>query len=69
MLLPAGITHTFVVSPGGPLRTLQITTPAGFEEFAAMVGEPALQRRLPDPRPVDPAALAHAGELHGVEIL
>ena len=52
-----------------PLRTLQITTPAGFEDYAAMVGEPAAERRLPDPGPVDPVVLAHAGRLHGVEIL
>lgn len=69
VLLPAGMPHTFVVSADGPLRTLQITTPSGFEDFAAAVGEPAAERRLPDPGPVDPAALAHAGALHGVEIL
>ncbi|MGZ4604258.1 MAG: cupin domain-containing protein [Kineosporiaceae bacterium] len=69
VLLPAGLAHTFLVSPDGPLRTLQITIPAGFEEFAALVGGPAEERRLPDPGPVDPAALAHAGHLHGVEIL
>jgi mannose-6-phosphate isomerase-like protein (cupin superfamily) len=69
VLLPAGLAHTFVVDSGGPLRTLQITTPAGFEEFAAAAGEPATERRLPDPGPVDPAALAHAGHLHGIEML
>ena len=69
VLLPAALPHTFVVSADAPLRTLQITTPAGFEAFAAAVGEPAGERRLPDPGPVDPAALAHAGALHGVEIL
>jgi mannose-6-phosphate isomerase-like protein (cupin superfamily) len=69
VLLPAGLPHTFLVGSNGPLRTLQITTPAGFEEFAAAVGEPATERRLPDPGALDPAALAHAGRLHGVEIL
>ena len=69
VLLPAGLPHSFVVAPSGPLRTLQITTPAGFEDYAAMVGEPAAERRLPDPGPVDPVVLAHAGRLHGVEIL
>lgn len=69
VLLPAGVPHTFLVSDDGPLRTLQITTPAGFESFAAAVGLPAGERRLPDPGPVDPAALAHAGALHGIEIL
>jgi hypothetical protein len=57
------------VGPDEPLRALQITTPSGFEKFAAAVGGPANARRLPDPGPVDPAALAHAAQLHGVEIL
>jgi len=69
VLLPAGLPHTFLVGPGEPLRTLQITTPGGFEDFAAAVGGEAAERRLPDPGPVDPAALAHAAQLHGVEIL
>ncbi len=69
VLLPVGLAHTFVVGPDQPLRTLQITTPAGFEQFAASAGEPASQRRLPDPAPVDPAALAHTAALHGVELL
>lgn len=34
VLLPAGQPHTFVVGPHA-LRTLQITTPSGFEDFAA----------------------------------
>ena len=69
VLLPAGLAHSFLVSPDAPLRTLQITTPGGFEQFAAAVGEPATGRELPDPGPFDPAALAHVAQLHGVEIL
>jgi mannose-6-phosphate isomerase-like protein (cupin superfamily) len=69
VLLPAGLPHTFLVGADGPLRTLQITTPGGFEDFAAAAGGEAAERRLPDPGPVDPAALAHAAALHGVEIL
>ena len=69
VFLPSGLAHTFLVSADGPLRTLQITTPAGFEEFAAAVGQEASHRGLPEPSPVDPAALAHAAAMHGVEIL
>ena len=69
VLLPKGEPHTFLVAPGEPLRALQITTPAGFEDFAAAVGGPALERRLPDPGPIDPAALGHAAALHAIEIL
>jgi mannose-6-phosphate isomerase-like protein (cupin superfamily) len=69
VLLPAGLPHTFLAGQDEPLRTLQITTPAGFEKFAAAVGEPARERRLPDPAPIDPAALGHAAALNGIEIL
>ncbi len=60
VLLPAGLPHTFVVGPDEPLRVLQLTTPAGFEEYVAEVGVPAVERRLPDPAPIDPAALGRA---------
>ncbi len=69
VLLPAGLAHSFLVAADEPLHTLQITTPSGFEDFVAAVGGPAAAPRLPDPGPVDPAALAHAARLHGVEIL
>jgi len=69
VLLPRGEAHTFVVGADEPLHALQLTTPAGFEDFAAAVGEPARERRLPDPGPLDPAALGHAAALHGIEIL
>ncbi|MGW0549978.1 cupin domain-containing protein [Streptomyces altiplanensis] len=67
--LPVGLSHTFVVGPDEPLRALQITTPSGFEHFAAAVGEPAGERRLPDPAPLDPAVLGHAAARHHLEIL
>src|SRR5947209_14048658 len=49
VLLPAGLAHSFVVGPDEPLRTLQITTPSGFEKFAAAAGGPARRRELPQP--------------------
>jgi mannose-6-phosphate isomerase-like protein (cupin superfamily) len=69
VLLPVGLPHTFLVGPDEPLRALQITTPSGFEDFAAAAGEPAAERRLPDPEPLDPAALGHAAEQHAIELL
>lgn len=69
VLLPVGLPHTFVVGAAEPLRVLQITTPSGFEDFAAAAGEPARQRRLPDPAPIDPAALGHAAARHAIELL
>ena len=69
VLLPAGLPHTFLVGADEPLRTLQITTPSGFEQFAAEVGEPAQARRLPDPGPIDPIALGHAATRYAIELL
>ena len=69
VLLPARLPHTFIVGTDEPLRSLQITTPSGFERFAADVGEPARARRLPDPGPIDPAALGHAAARHAIELL
>jgi mannose-6-phosphate isomerase-like protein (cupin superfamily) len=69
VLLPARLPHTFVVGAEEPLRTLQITTPSGFEEFAADVGTRAGERRLPEPGPVDPSALGHAAARHAIELL
>ena len=69
VLLPVGLPHTFLVSPDAPLRTLQITTPSGFEAFAAEVGGPAGEHRLPDVGPVDPGALVSAAARHTIEIL
>jgi len=69
VLLPSRLPHTFIVGADEPLRTLQITTPSGFEQFAAEVAEPAAARRLPDPGPIDPAALADAAARHAIELL
>lgn len=69
VMLPVGLPHTFLVGEDEPLRVLQITTPAGFEEFAAAAGQPAAERRLPDPGPIDPAALGHAAAQHAIEML
>jgi mannose-6-phosphate isomerase-like protein (cupin superfamily) len=69
VFLPVGLPHTFLVGPEEPLHLLQITTPSGFEDFAAAAGQPASERRIPDPAPIDPAAMGHAAELHSIELL
>ncbi|HKE67034.1 MAG TPA: cupin domain-containing protein [Micromonosporaceae bacterium] len=69
VLLPQGLAHTFIVGTDEPLRTLQITTPSGFEEFAAEAGEPAAARTLPAPGPIDPAVVGHAATRHAIELL
>jgi mannose-6-phosphate isomerase-like protein (cupin superfamily) len=69
VLLPVGLPHTFLVNLREPLRTLQITSPSGFEHFAAAAGQAARERRLPDEGPADPAALGHAAAQHAIEVL
>ncbi|HEY7225310.1 MAG TPA: quercetin 2,3-dioxygenase [Micromonosporaceae bacterium] len=69
VLLPVGLPHTFLVAEDEPLRTLQITTPSGFEQFAAQVGESARGPGLPEPGPIDPALLGHAAARHAIELL
>ena len=69
VFLPVGSAHTFVVLGEEPLRTLQITVPAGFEEFTAEAGERARERVLPEDSTVDPVALQEAAARHDIEIL
>jgi len=69
VFLPVGSTHTFLVGPEEPLHTLQITVPAGFEEFTAEAGTPATERLLPAPGPMNPEALGAAATRHNIEIL
>ena len=66
--LPRGIPHTFLVTRG-PVRGLQITAPAGFEEFIAEAGRPAQGPGLPELAEPDIARLAAAGQRYGHQIL
>lgn len=52
VFLPHGIAHAFIVSEGS-VRGLQITSPAGFEELIADLGEPAEHGGLPTPSAPD----------------
>ncbi len=67
--LPRGIPHTFTVEGDGPVRALQLTSPAGFEQFAAEVGEPAAARTLPPPAAPDVPKLLAAARKHRIQIL
>lgn len=69
VLLPVGLAHTFLVGSDEPLRALQITTPSGFEGFAAAAGRPAAYRGLPEAEAVDPAVLSLAAQQHAIELL
>jgi quercetin dioxygenase-like cupin family protein len=68
VFLPRGIPHSFVVS-AGPLRGLQITTPAGFERFIREMGTPPQGSGLPPQAPPDIPRLIEAASRHGQEIL
>lgn len=67
--LPKGSIHTFIAGPDEPFHCLVITVPAGFEHFVAEAGVQAGRRELPDPAPVDGAALAEIAARHQIEIL
>lgn len=67
--LPKGVVHRFVVSEDGPARMLQLTNPAGFEHFAAEVGEPATEAVLPPPSVPDIAKLVSVAAQHNIDIL
>ena len=68
VLLPRGIPHTFQAGEEGA-RLLQITSPAGFENFAHEVGEPAARAELPPPAAPDIPSLVAAAERHGSSIV
>jgi len=69
-VLPRRLRHAYVVT-SATARFLTLHTPAGFEQFAAEVGQPALAPTpppLPD-GPPDFAALAQAAARHQITIL
>ena len=69
VMLPKGIPHSFMTWAAGPVRLLQITSPAQFEQYAAEMGEPAQQTTLPEPRPIDPQRVMEIGSKYGIEFL
>lgn len=67
--LPRGIPHLFTVEGDHPVKALQLTSPAGFERFAAEVGEPATAPTLPPPAAPHVPTLLAAAAKHDIEIL
>ena len=69
-MLPRRLRHAYVVT-SATARFLTLHTPAGFEQFATEVGQPAQALTLPPPPagPPDFAALAQAAARHQITIL
>jgi quercetin dioxygenase-like cupin family protein len=70
VLLPRRLRHAYVVT-SATARFLVLHAPAGFEQFAAEVGQPARALTLPPPPtgPLDLTALAQTAARHGITIL
>jgi len=66
--LPRGVPHTFRVD-AAPMRLLEITTPAGFEQFHVAAGQPASELRIPDPAEPDIPAMIAASAHYDVSII
>ena len=69
VLAPHGVPHTYEVTSPEPARWLAISTPSGFDRFAAEISEPAEAEELPREVTIDPAHVAHVAARHGIEIL
>jgi quercetin dioxygenase-like cupin family protein len=69
-VLPRRVSHAYVVT-SATARFLTLHTPAGFEQFATEVGEPAQTLTLPPPPagPPDFAVLTQAAARHQITIL
>lgn len=68
VFLPRGLPHAFRVRAEGT-RLLEINTPGGFENFHIDAGEPATERRLPDPQPPDIEKLIRVGNHYGCQVI
>ena len=65
VFLPRGIEHAFIVLGDAPIRGLQITNPAGFEDFVAEMGRRPETQGLPTQQMPDIARLNEAGLRRG----
>lgn len=65
---PRGIPHAFKVE-NGPARALVLTTPSGFAQFVAEVGEPAHAPRLPADDRYDTDKLMALADKYRLEVV
>jgi mannose-6-phosphate isomerase-like protein (cupin superfamily) len=65
VFLPRGIEHAYLVTSDTPVRGLQITSPAGFEDFIAELGRRPDADGLPAPEMPDIARLDEVARRHG----
>ncbi|GAB3398994.1 quercetin 2,3-dioxygenase [Flindersiella endophytica] len=68
VFLPHGIPHSFLVTEG-VVRGLQLTTPSGFEHFAAELGRPAEHSGLPTPSEPDVPHLIDVSRRYDYQIV
>ncbi len=66
--LPRDTSHTFRVD-SDTARLLEVTTPAGFEQFHVDAGDIAQSVRIPDPAPPDVDRMLNAIGRYGAEII
>ena len=66
VFLPRGVPHAFRPGPSGA-RMLAIVTPGGLENLYRTVGEPAIERRIPDIAPNIAGWMGLAAE-YGLEL-
>lgn len=69
VFLPRRIEHAFVVTGQQPVRALQITTPAQFEDYIAELGRRPSGPGLPEPQAPDVARLAEVSARYGTSIV
>jgi mannose-6-phosphate isomerase-like protein (cupin superfamily) len=68
VVLPRDVLHTFRVEGTEPAHMLEINAPAGLVGFFRDMGEPARERTLPPPRPLDITKLHRVAHAYGCEI-
>jgi mannose-6-phosphate isomerase-like protein (cupin superfamily) len=67
--LPREVPHSFVAEGDTPVRMLGLMTPGGGEGFFVELGRKADHDGIPEPGPVDVAALRRVGEKYGDEVV